>query len=118
MSDHELVWTFERDTVHVRAQCNAAPDATCRLTSDCDCEAVTYEHDERGHFHWGYDSESDDEVRHDMWLGTDCNICLFLNEDPFMLAELSEGSPSFEIGRTPIRPVWRYDYYQWKPVQA
>lgn len=117
MSDHEIVWTFRRDSVECRVVCHASPDADCRLESpdpECYCESMHIERDERGPFHMieGY--------RHDMRASdaSECNAALFLNDDPFFLPESAASKPQFEIGRTPIEPVWESDHVLWKPVEV
>ena len=115
MSDHELVWTHDNRSVDVNAVCHAGPDADCRLTAECDCERWSVERDEQGPFHLSGDYSESARDRHDMKPGGYCNVCAFLNEDPWLLPELFFG-PSFEIGRTPIEPVSRGDHYEWKPT--
>jgi hypothetical protein len=47
-----------------------------------------------------------------------CNVVVFLDEDPYLLPELIEQPKVFEIGRTPITPVWQgEDGVLWSPIE-
>jgi hypothetical protein len=49
--------------------------------------------------------------------GVHCNVVAFLEQDYAGIEEMAAaGVPDFEIGRTPIEPVWQGDYYEWRPL--
>lgn len=117
MSEHSLIWNYDRDRVTVRAECAAAEDADCRLACRGDCETyceivrhedVTFEGEVVKHY-------THDDCTEGMAPG-ECNVCLFLNESD-CIEESGDGRPTFTIGRTLIEPVWQGDYFDWKPVE-
>lgn len=115
MSGHEIVWTFDRDSIESLVVCNEPVGADCRLAplSDsvlCSCEEwAAIERDVNGPFH-----RSGDEI-HRMTDAGECNVALFLNES-FCIEESAVGKPNFVVGRTPISPVWQGDYYDWERI--
>ena len=112
MSDHVIVWEFNRDHVTGEAVCNAGDDALCRNMPNCDCEIwLDISHDEQGWFHTA-EGNPPQLHRHDT--PGDCNICEWLNASD--IEECAEGRPTFDIARTPIEPVWTGDFYEWKPL--
>lgn len=114
MSAHVLVFEFERDRVEIRAVCNAAPDADCRLSCNGDCESYTEIHRTEEQT---FDGEIVKYYTHDDcdegMKADECNVCLFLNESD-CIDESAVGKPTFEIGRVPFEPVWQGDYFDWK----
>lgn len=125
MSGHEIIWTLDRDRIQGKVVCHEEPGANCRLEANhpnCDCESYSIERDDQGPFHlyWTEDDDGNEiEERHDMRdsgegrFGPTCNVEAWLNESDVGLEELG-CMRVFEIGRTPIDPVWRGDYYEWK----
>lgn len=116
---HEIVWTFDRDAVTSEVVCKEAVGADCRLRPIpdsvlCQCEEwASPLRDEHGAYHL-YDGDIGQE-KHRMEDSGECNVALFLNES-FCIEESAVGSPHFEVGRTPIEPVWQGEYYDWKRV--
>jgi len=120
MSEHALVWEFDRDTVNCKAVCNAAPDADCRLSCYGDCEVFSQiiRHSDET-----FDGETVHRITHDDcdagMRADECNVCLFLNESD-CIQEMAVGGypngPRFIIGTVPIRPSWDGDCYEWEPV--
>lgn len=113
------MWEFDRDTVTVRAVCKAADDANCRLVcNSIDCEYYTeiVRHEDQT-----FDGETVKRYTHDecdagMRPG-ECNVCLFLNEDGYMIPELAtKGTRRFTLATVPIKPVWNGDEYEWEPL--
>lgn len=117
MSTHSIVFTFDRDSVHMEAVCTAEPDADCRLVCTEDCETYSKIH---RHEDTTFDGETVKRYTHDdceaSMKADECNVCLFLNVEHDLIAESAAGRPEFVIGRVPIEPTWEGDYYAWKPV--
>lgn len=105
---HSIVWSLERDYVAAKVVCEDA-DCISRYTCDQGCE-VLYEirRDERGVTHALLDWEGDikPHLRHLMVKVDHCNVVEFLNATG-IIPELNERAENFEIGRTPIVPVWQ-----------
>ena len=129
MIGHEIVWEHERDSVTARIVCNEDPGADCRLASagpDCDCEAWgRIERREDGTI-WHELTEGYRDLTKPRWVtqwhevkpSDECNVVNFMSEDPSLIAECSQERKSFEIGRTPIEPVWLGDFYEWKRAEV
>lgn len=119
MSGHEIVWMFDRDSVTSRVVCNEPLGSNCRLAPIatsvlCHCEEwAGILRDKDGPYHV-VDGALGEE-KHRMEDGGECNVALFLNET-FDIEESAAGKPNFEIGRTPFKPVWQGDYYDWEPT--
>lgn len=110
MTDHEIVWTFEGAWADVRAEmvCHASADAPCHQRPSCGCEGWDLQQDDAGYYH-----ECEGE-RHEHHPVPDCGVGEWLNADSPM--ECAVKGVEFEIGRTPIVPVWNGDYMQWEPT--
>ena len=52
-------------------------------------------------------------VWHEIKIGPDCNVCLFINESG-CVEELGLGAGRFVIGEVPIKPVWNSDGCEWE----
>ena len=120
MSDHEIVWTFDRDTVTSKTVCTAAPDADCRLDISCECEYFRIERDATGPFHTQHDDYNprDVGVRHEMTPGGECNIVLTVDESDGPTECAAPEVSEFEIARTPVEFVWTGDTYEWAQVTS
>lgn len=125
MSGHVIVWTFDGDCVTASVVCLEEPGEDCRLTGHCDCEEWgQIERREDGTI-WhalteGYrdrDVTRDVTQWHEVKPQDECNVAAYMNEDPSLIPELADGVKPFEIGRTPIEPVWVGDYYEWKRAE-
>ena len=125
---HKIVWTFEAMMGRVDAEvvCESTPDEICRTKpshlSGCECEEFfDIGRDERGWFHV-VETESDDgretKYIHRHEASDDCNIALFMNEDPMdtILEAAADRSTTLVIGSTPFEPEWNGNGYDWKPV--
>ncbi|WP_235738961.1 hypothetical protein [Nocardioides alcanivorans] len=117
MSGHEIAWEFDRECVEARCVCTSPPDANCRLSCPDDCE--TYGEIIR-HEDVTLDGKVAKWITHDdcraVMQPGECNVELFLNEGG-CIKELALGGPRFTIARTPIRPVWEGDFYEWEPIE-
>lgn len=116
-SGHELVWEFSFDNVRATPVCHEPSTANCHLTCPEDCESygeILRDPENGQPYHLTYNDGLFDGVRHNMESMSDCNIVLWLDGDPGMLPEMNSAREVFEIGRTPIEPVWEGDYYGWK----
>ena len=113
---HFIVWSFDRDTVSARAQCD---DEDCRfrwVCTDNDCEVMHgVEPTADGYRHLAYDSEADADDWHVMVKASYCNFDEWINGDPSMIPEIAEDRPTFEIGKVAVEPVWQgEDGATWK----
>jgi hypothetical protein len=109
MSDHEILWEFDIDMVRAEAVCHAHADARCHQVPSCDCESWDEQEDEDGYFH-----EIEGEQHRHRQVDY-CGIITWLNVDsPLDCA--ADDAQSFQIGRTPIEPVWGDGYMQWRPT--
>ena len=125
MSGHVIVWEFDGDTVAARVECRAPEGADCRLHGGpgCDCEAWMIRRDPDGTaYHLAADDwylpEGEESARHPMVSG-ECNVELFLNDDPYLIPELCHDRRAlFTIGETRIEPVWTGDSYDWRPADS
>jgi hypothetical protein len=109
MSDHEILWEFDIDTVRAEAVCHAHSDARCHQVPSCDCESWDEQEDEDGYFH-----EIEGQQHRHRQVDY-CGIVTWLNADSPLDCAADDGS-SFEIARTPIEPVWSGEYMQWRPA--
>lgn len=118
--DHEIVWHLDGDMVRGEAVCNLPAGADCRVTCPHECESWDGGRDEQGPYHLAYDSDTDADARHDMvpMPGDECNVTLFLNEDPGWISELHASTQRREIGRIPIAPKWLGDHYEFDVVEG
>ena len=107
-ADHEIIWTFEGDHIGADFVCNNE-ECEYRWTCPEGCEYLgLVEKIDSGYRH-RYDwYPLDDEVWHDM-VQSDCNFKGWMLADAGMIPELSEDRTPFEIGRTPVEPVWQGD---------
>ena len=106
-ADHEIVWTFEGDHVGADFACNNE-ECEYRWTCPKGCEDLgAVEKTDSGYRHQAGWQEGD-QVWHDM-VPSDCNFKEFILADAGMIPELSEDRTPFEIGRTPVEPVWHGD---------
>ena len=108
---HVIRWTFDDGYSIAEAVCNAGKDADCRLTSmSCECEqwGEIQRRDDGTIWHKIVDyGDSIEPVWHEIKIGPDCNVCLFINESG-CVEELGLGAGRFVIGEVPIKPVWNF----------
>lgn len=114
MSDHVMVFEFDRDCVRARMECRAAPDADCRLVGPdhCDCESWTIERADSPvatPFH-RVETFGGAEVIHWMRPGGECNVCLFVNELP---EESAAPGQRFTLAEVPVTVSWEIEDYSW-----
>ncbi|MBB3041001.1 hypothetical protein [Nocardioides soli] len=120
MSDHAIRWTYEYGGVSGEAICLADPDADCHLTSiACECErwGEIWRRDDGTIWHRIVDGGPIEPQWHEVKVGPDCNVCLFIN-DSGCVEELTAPGTEFVVAQTPIRPVWQDDGCDWEPVLA
>ena len=68
-------------------------------------------------FHGVYSHDGTLIERHRMVDAGECQVVLWLEQDPGVTPELAEdGTDLFEIGRFPIRPVWTGCGVEWQRV--
>lgn len=125
---HRIEWTYDGTMGRVDAKviCESSPDSVCRTrparTSGCQCEEF-FEID-RDDLSWYHvvESETDDgepiKIIHRHEPMEDCNIALFMNEDPMdtILEAAADQYTEIVIGSTVIEPVWTGNGYEWRPV--
>lgn len=116
MTDHRMVFRFERDGVTAEMTCNAPVGADCRLIGPpgCTCESWTIEraHDAAEPFH-RVDTIGGAEILH--WMvdgGGECNVCTWINESGIPM-ELNGGRESFILAAVPVTPDWTGEDYGW-----
>lgn len=123
---HKIVWTYEAmmGRVDARVTCESPEDALCRTKPSPGCECEEFfgcDRDEKGWYHV-VETENDkgEEIKllHRHEPAEECNIALFMNEDPMdtILEAAGDRSIDFVIGSTPIKPEWNGDGYDWRPL--
>ncbi len=125
MSAHAIKWEFDDGAVTATAVCHAALDADCRLTSTtCECERWGEIQRRADGTIWHKITDYGDSFEprwHQVKVGDDCNVCLFINESG-CVEELAVRGTRIDLGETPIEPVWIDDGCDWevaaKPQQS
>lgn len=114
---HKMKFYIDRYGIHVEPVCEAPEGSDCRLICDEHCESWVVERNEHGVFHrvWDDIGGTLTEERHLMVDSGECNICLWLNDDPTLIPELYDGK-ELVIGEREIVPVWQglEEGYLWK----
>lgn len=108
---HYMVWEYDRETVVGKLVCDEPVGALCRLACvDAVCESFNVQWDADGepwHVEGGV-------WQHMMCDDGQCNVELFVNDDPDSPIVLGPREERREIARTPITPIWEGDFYSWK----
>ena len=118
---HEIVWTFDSDSVRPELVCHAPAEAMCRWEATCECEFFYgMARDHEGPYHLAIEADPDDwskevEVKHAMTDGGECHVALFLNEGELVECCGNSGL-EFVAGRTLVETTWTGDYYEWRPA--
>ena len=128
MSGHVIVWEHDRDTVTARLRCLEEPGSDCRVQGGPDCECEEWGRIERREdgtiWHQLTDGYRDLTMPrdvpqwHEVKPSVECNVENFMNEEPSLIAECSQEKEPFELGLTPIEPVWLGDFYEWKRAEV
>lgn len=106
---HEIVWSLDADHVTSTVVC-LDEDCIHRYVCPEACEVI-YDVKRAGevvtHGLLDWEGEIKPHRRHEMVKEAHCNLVEFLNADRYLIPELYDGGDKFEIGRTPIVPVWQ-----------
>ena len=111
-ADHEIVWMFQGDSVEADFVCNNE-DCEYRWTCPDCCEYIgPMEKTDSGYRHQARGELLEETGWHEM-VPSPCNFREWMLSDPAMIPELSDDLTPFEIGRTPVEPVWSGDETHW-----
>ena len=119
---HKLIAKLGRfGTVEWEALCTEPKGAECRLVCEEGCESwssVLY--DEDGPYHhqdlfdyFEHKKLVGDGPKHRMVDSGNCNVCLWLNDDPSLIPELHEGLETFTLAEFAINTRFNGDETVW-----
>lgn len=120
MSDHRLVFEFDRDSVRLTMKCFAEEGSDCRLTGPegCTCERWKIERAHEGAVAYHeVETIGGAEILHWMHDGGECNYAVWMNKSGD-LSELNEDREAFVVAAIPVEAVWNEQGPTWKRSRA